>query len=119
MPGKFRVIRSGFSSLLLVFAVAVTGTAEPSTPPGRLTVAILWFADKTADPQMSHWRCAVSRLLVEQLAEAKAVRVLPTGAVDYAFRQLDVKKGSSLDAAQARKMGELIEAQRVVWGSYE
>ena len=119
MPARFRVIRSGFSALLLVFAVAVTGTAEPSTPPGRLTVAVFWFTDKTGDPQMSHWRCSVPGLLSQQLAEAKAIRVLPTGAVDHAFRQLAVKKGSSLDGGQARKMGELIEAQRVVWGGYE
>ncbi len=103
---------------LPVALVSATGTAQQSTPPGRLTVAVLWFADKTADPQMSHWRCAVSGLICEQLAEAKAIRVLPASAVDYAFRQLAVKKGSSLDAGQARKMGELIEAQRVVWGSY-
>ncbi len=119
MPARFRVIRPGTWALVLVLGAAVAGTALQSTPPGRLTVAVLWFADKTGDPQLSHWRCAVSRLLSEQLAEAKGVRVLPTGAVDYAFRQLGVTKGSSLDAAQARKMGELVEAQRVVWGSYE
>ena len=61
MPARFRVIRSGFSALLLVFAVAVTGTAEPSTPPGRLTVVVLWFEDKTGDSELSHWRCAVPR----------------------------------------------------------
>jgi len=119
MPARFRAIQSEVSALVLVFAIAVTGTAEPSTPPGRLTVAVLWFADKTGEPELSHWRCAVPSLLSQQLAEAKAIRVLPTGAVDYAFRQLVLKKGSSLDAGQARKMGELIEAQRVVWGSYE
>ncbi len=119
MRAKFRVIQSGVSALVLVFAIVVISTAQPSIPPGRLTVAVLGFADKTGEPGLSHWRYAVPGLLSEQLAEAKAVRILPTGAVDYAFRQLDVKKGSSLDTAQARKMGELIEAQRVVWGSYQ
>ncbi|HUV62547.1 MAG TPA: tetratricopeptide repeat protein [Sedimentisphaerales bacterium] len=119
MPARFRVIQSGVSALVLVLAAAVTGTAQQSTPPGRLTAAVLWFADKTGDPELSHWGCAVPGLLTQQLREGKAIRVLPTGAVDYAFRELGVKKGTSLDAAQARKMGELIEAQRVVWGSYE
>lgn len=119
MRSQSRVIQSGVLAVLLVFAAFGAGAAQPSTPPGRLTVAVLWLADKTADPQMSHWRCAASRLLVEQLAEAKAVRVLPSGAVDYAFRQLALKKGSSFDSGQARKMGELIEAQRVVWGNYD
>jgi len=119
MASRFRTIHSGVLALLLALAAAAPGTAQQSTPPGRLTVAVLWFADKTGDSQMCHWRCTVQGLLSHRLAEAKAVRVLPAGAVDYAFRQMAVKKGSSLDAAQARKMGELIEAQRVVWGSYE
>jgi pentatricopeptide repeat protein len=119
MASRFRTIHSGVLALLLALAAAAPGTAQQSTPPGRLTVAILWFADKTGDPQMSYWRCAVPGLLTGQLREAKAIRVLPTGAVDYAFRQLGVKKGSSFDVVQARKMGELTEAQRVVWGSYD
>ncbi|UCC96572.1 MAG: tetratricopeptide repeat protein [Phycisphaerales bacterium] len=110
-------IRSLGSALALVGVVI--GTPQQNMPPGRLTVAVLWFADKTGDPQMSHWRYTFPRLLSRHLAEARAIRVLPSGAVDYAFRQLGMKKDSSLDAEQARKMGELIEAQRVVWGNYD
>jgi pentatricopeptide repeat protein len=119
MSLKLKAIQSGVLALVLALAACAAGTAQPSTPPGRLTVAVLWFADRTGDPQMAHWRCTVSGLLKEQLTEAKAIRVLPAGAVDYAFRQMAVKKGSSLDTEQARKMGELIEAQRVVTGSYD
>ena len=94
-------------------------SVEPATPPGRLAVAVLWFEDRTADPQTSHWRYAVTGLLSAQLREAKAIRVRPAGAVDYAFRQLGLSKGDAVEPAQARKMGELIEAQRVIWGSYK
>jgi tetratricopeptide (TPR) repeat protein len=93
-------------------------TVKRATPPGRLTVAVLWFEDGTGDPQSAHWRYAVTGMLTRQLWHVKAIRVLPSGAVDYAFRELRIKKGEALDATRARKMGELIEAQRVVWGSY-
>jgi len=118
MAPRLRAVRWHVLALLALVA-AVAGAAERRTPPGRLTVVVLWFADKTSDPELGHWRCAVTGVLSEQLAEAKAVRVLPAGAVNYAFRQLGVKKGSSLDARQSQKMGELVEAQRVVWGSYQ
>jgi len=101
--------------------LASTGVAqrvEPATPPGRRVVAVLWFEDKTHDPQMAHWRYAVAGLLTAQLRQVKAIRLLPVGAVDYAFRQLEISKGDAVDSTQARTMGEFIEAQRVVWGSY-
>ncbi len=105
-------------AMVLVLVGAVMGTTEQGTPPGRLTVAVLWFEDRTGDLQAAHWYYAVTGMLTRQLWHAKAIRVLSPGAVNYAFRERGIDKGAALDANQARKMGELIEAQRVVWGSY-
>lgn len=76
MSPRLRAILSGVLALLAV-VVTATGAAQQSTPPGRLTVAVLWFADNTGDSQLSHWSGAFAGLLGEQLAEAKAIRVLP------------------------------------------
>ena len=57
----------------------------------------------------------IERLLTEELAEAKACRPVP--AV-FGYRQLKLKRGEAISAEQARKIGELIEARRVVWGAY-
>jgi tetratricopeptide (TPR) repeat protein len=92
--------------------------AAPPVPTTRLRVAVLTFADGTGDPQHAHWRYAIRGMLAHQLYAVKAVRVLPGTAVAYARRQRKVSPGARLDAALARKLGELIEAQRVVWGSY-
>jgi len=97
----------------------VTGditTAEPSArPPGRLVVSILWFEDKTGDPQTAHWRYAIKGMLSNQFRQTKAVRL--RGGVESARKRLEIAKGAALNADQARKMGEIIEAQRVIWGS--
>ena len=63
-------------------SAAAAESVERATPPGRLAVAVLWFEDRTADPQMSHWRYAVTGLLTGGLWEAKTIRVRPAGAVD-------------------------------------
>ncbi|MHC4477170.1 MAG: tetratricopeptide repeat protein [Planctomycetota bacterium] len=108
------------SAALLLAAGSICATATTATEPGktprRLAVATLWFEDKTGDPNAGHWRYAIERLLANQLREVKAIRLRP--GVEYARRELGISKGASLDPAQARKMGELIEAQRVIWGSY-
>ena len=115
---SFKITQLKIFAMVLVLVGAVMGTTEQGTPPGRLTVAVLWFEDRTGDLQAAHWYYAVTGMLTRQLWHAKAIRVLSPGAVNYAFRERGIDKGAALDAAQARKMGELIEAQRVVWGSY-
>ena len=110
-------LRRGAIWLVAAF-LAAGGTgraAEPSAAAPRLTLAILTFEDQTADPATAHWRYAIERLLAEQLQEAKALRRVPAA---FGYRQLKVKQSGPISAEQARKIGELIEARRVVWGSY-
>ena len=92
-------------------------SAEPSArPPGRLVVSILWFENKTGDPQVAHWRHAIKGILSSQFRSVKSVRL--RSSIESARKRLGIAKGTALDADQARKMGEIIEAQRVVWGSF-
>jgi tetratricopeptide (TPR) repeat protein/TolB-like protein len=102
-----------------VLAVSGAGIQVPEgyTPPGRVVVAVLWFENKTGDPQAEHWRYAIEGFLSEQLRGVKALRLRRIG-IDFAARQLGIAKGSAITRDEARKMGEIIEAQRVIWGSY-
>ena len=102
--------------LFLILATGATTPAQASNPPGRLRIAVLGFADQTGDPDAAHWPYAVERLLSSELGKIKAIKV--GSGLDYARRQLGVAKGDALMPEQAQKMGELIEAQRVVWGSF-
>ena len=97
-------------------AAVVTGpAAEAGAQAPCLTVAILTFEDQTADPEAAHWRYTLERMLADQLQKAKALRRVPAA---FGYRQIKVKQGGPISAEQARKIGELIEARRVVWGSY-
>jgi tetratricopeptide (TPR) repeat protein len=109
---------SGAAVLLAagLILAAATVAAESGEAPRRLTVAVLWFEDKTGDPNAGHWRHAIKGMVWNQLREVKAVRL--RGGVEYARRELGIATGNSLDASQARQIGELIEARRVIWGRY-
>ena len=105
--------------MLAVFLVASPSfAAETNRRFAPLTVALLMFEDSTQDRETAHWRHGMTRLLHDQLGEVKTVRMLSQGATDFAQRQVGVDPGEATTAAQARKMGELIEARRVVWGSH-
>jgi tetratricopeptide (TPR) repeat protein/TolB-like protein len=105
--------------LALVLLAGWTLHAADTVPPtNRLTVALLTFADKTGEPESAHWRYSLPRGVAAPLAEAKAIRIYPAEASEYGLRQLKLKAGEPIDATQARKIGEIIEARRVVWGDY-
>lgn len=114
---RSRTIQLAVLVMVLVPAGAVMATVQESTPPGRLRVAVLGFANETGNPEAAHWRCGIERLLSNELRKIKAIKL--AGGVEYAQRQLGIGKGDAITPEQARKMGELIEAQRVIWGSYK
>jgi tetratricopeptide (TPR) repeat protein len=112
----YRITRLRVWVLIFMLAGAAAATAQNNTPPGRLRVTILGFANDTGNPKEAHWRCGIERLLSGELKKIKAIKL--GSGVEYARRQLGIDRNSAIEQEQARKMGELIEAQRVVWGSY-
>ena len=122
-PSKDRVMRRAvyvfLFFLIIVQLIGVECVAPVShVSGGRLRIAVLNFGNGTGNPDLSHWQYAVRGLVHSQLAEVKSVRVLPPSAVDYGFRKLKIEAGEAIGIPQARKIGELIETRRVVWGSY-
>ncbi len=117
MHVRYRITRLRVWVLIFVLIGAAAASAQNNTPPGRLRVTILGFANDTGNPQEAHWRCGIERLLSGELKQIKAIKL--GGGVEYARRQLGIDRNSAIEQEQARKMGELIEAQRVVWGSYQ
>jgi tetratricopeptide (TPR) repeat protein len=90
---------------------------DTAAAPRRLSVALLWLEDRTADPNLAHWRYA-TRLLTKSLKRVKALHVLSDDAVRYALCQVGLRPGDAIDPNRARLIGGHIEAQRVVWGRY-
>lgn len=118
MISSFRITQLKVLAMVIAFIGAVTCMAEKSTQPVRPTVAVLWLTDETGDPEAEYWCYTVTNLLRSKLNEAKAVRILTSDAVGYAFEQFGISAGAAFELIQAQKMGEMIEAQRIVWGSY-
>jgi tetratricopeptide (TPR) repeat protein len=110
-----RLCRAAWLVAAFLVAGGTSPAAETGAPAPRLTVAILTFEDQNADPEAAHWRYTIERLLADELGEVNALRLVPA---KFGYRQLKVKQGGPISIEQARKIGELIEARRVVWGSY-
>jgi tetratricopeptide (TPR) repeat protein len=105
-------------ALFLLTYVAGLHAGEDKRQQERLTVAVLAFKDKTGDSQAAHWRHTLLGLIKEQIKEVKTLRLI-WDASEFGFRHLNLKPEQAPDPDHARRIGELIEARRVVWGSYQ
>jgi tetratricopeptide (TPR) repeat protein/TolB-like protein len=102
--------------LLLLFLSSPTPAATSSN---RLSVAVLGFENKTGESQSAHWGDTLQRLLSSQLTEVKSLSLVPTESHDYGYRQLKLKPSDPVDSEKARRIGEFIEARRVVRGGFQ
>ena len=112
-------------SLLLVYCFALRGRGadealppEPSAPEERTTVAVLPFRNETGDADQHHWQFGLAGLLRMTLYEMKSLNVLSRTDVECAMRAEGWKDGEAHTGEQARRIGERLEARRVLWGGY-
>jgi tetratricopeptide (TPR) repeat protein len=102
-------------------AVFVLGAALPAEDrPARLSAAVLWFEDAAApgSSEARHWSYWAGVSIARDLSAVKRLRVLDRHRIQCAFRKLGVKPGEAVLPPIARALGELLEARRVVWGSW-
>ncbi|MBM4030041.1 MAG: tetratricopeptide repeat protein, partial [Planctomycetes bacterium] len=103
--------------LVAVLLSSLPAQEETAGPVPRFTLAVPGFENRTGDPDLAHWSHGAA-LLRGSLREVQAVRVLSEGATRYALGQVGLRAGDPIDPNTARRMGESIEAQRVLWGYY-
>lgn len=87
-------------------------------PESRITIAVLPLEDQTKDAHEAHWRHSLSRMITLPMEPVQQVRIYVADAMEYGLRRCQIEAGSPIRAEQARTIGEIIEARRVVWGHY-
>ena len=85
----------------------------------RLTVALFAPTNLTGDTNFNHWHSSVPVFLRHLLSSMKSIRILPSSSLEFAYKKMGLDADQSLSLDQVRKIGELIEARRCVWGRYE
>ena len=102
----------------LPLALALICLPAGALAASRLTVAVLTFQNATGDTNLDHWAIAIPKLIEGELDTVKSVYLIDNTSADYAYKKLDLNSEKRLTADQARSLGEVMEARRVVWGSY-
>jgi tetratricopeptide (TPR) repeat protein/TolB-like protein len=97
---------------------ALLALLQARFPSNRITVAMVPLENATGDSSLESRRFAIGSVLGPQLARVKALRLLPQTSLKYGLAQLHKNSGDPMDVGEAARLGEMIEARRVIWGSY-
>ncbi|HZQ47562.1 MAG TPA: tetratricopeptide repeat protein, partial [Verrucomicrobiae bacterium] len=109
--------------IIACLASATAASCQTNTAllqANRIPVAVLSLENASGNEDLDHWGYSIRRILDEQLSKVKAIRMVNDRVVRYALRQNKITNETvhPIMPDKARQMGEIIEARRVVWGSY-
>jgi len=99
-------------------AVGMFGLAA-LRPVAADTAAVLPFLNKTADTQNLDW---IGESVAETVREAlgiTGVMTLGRNEMQEAYRRLSLRQGIPLTGASVMKIGETLDAESIVYGSFE
>src|SRR5262245_45737313 len=109
--------------LISVFLVSALGSssandANDAAADHLISLAIVTFENETNDKQSSHWRHGIRSWLSGELGQAPGIRVLDRSVIEHALRELGLREESIEDPTQARRLGGIVGANRIVVGWY-
>jgi tetratricopeptide (TPR) repeat protein len=84
----------------------------------RVSVGLLLPTNSSADTNSSRWEHLIPHIVSSALREISAVRLVPETSIDFAYNELKLKPGQTLDDTQMKRLGETAEAAWVVWIDY-
>jgi len=104
---------------LVILARADNAKNENVQFSSRISVGILSFESSSDDTDSVKWNELLIPILESKLEKVKSVRVLPRSSIKFAFRDIPEGMLKTMTSSDYQKIGKLIEAHRVVWGSYQ
>jgi tetratricopeptide (TPR) repeat protein len=100
------------------FIYCTSFTANGQDLQSRISIAILPLEDQTKAVRHAHWRHSLSNMIAKPLEQIKQVRICDPEAAEYGLRRCKLSAGDAINAEQAKNIGEIIEARRVISGHF-
>jgi tetratricopeptide (TPR) repeat protein len=104
--------------LAISLLVCCLGFPALGDASGRITFVALPPVDESGTTNTAHWQQTIAVILRARLAQVKTVRAIPQSSISFALRETKLDFRNALNTYQARNIGEVAEAQWVIWGSY-
>ncbi|MHB8523080.1 MAG: tetratricopeptide repeat protein [Limisphaerales bacterium] len=98
--------------------VILSVLSEAASAREDLSMVVLPPYNASSLTNLDHWALTLSVLVETELRCVKQLRVVPASSRRYAFSVRGINSQTLLKEREARNLGRVMEAQRVIWGSY-
>ncbi len=114
---------AGYSQLRSREEIPATTPAPTAVPAAaaartRPTIAVLFFQNMTADPELDWLRSGITDMLVTDLAQSPEIEVLSTGRLHQILKRMDALEPPVLSFDLIQGIGAQAAVDAVVRGSY-
>jgi TolB-like protein len=101
-------------------AILLTLLCGPLAQAGdqRPTVAVLYFEYSGKDPQMGVLRKGLAQMLISDLSNVDAVRLVERDRLEEVLAELKLAQSGKIDPQSAARVGKLLGARYMVLGGY-
>jgi serine/threonine protein kinase/tetratricopeptide (TPR) repeat protein len=98
--------------------VQTEGQESSDTGPGKPTVAVLYFDNLTGDPEQDWLRTGLTDMLVTDLSQITAIKMVGTDRIYSILKDLDMLEDPVTSAEVVRQVADQAGAQTVLLGSF-
>ncbi len=117
-----KLVVPGVSVLAIVAATIVILSVTPGRetvlpPPGKPSLAILYFENMSGDPSLDIWRTGLTELLITKLAQSRFIRVLDANSLYGILNGLKLTEGHKYTNDDLIRVAEEADADFTLTGS--
>ncbi len=115
MSRGLEIVRRCLPFAALALALAVPGARAAAAPP---TVAVLYFDYDGADEELFVLRKGLADLIGSQIVAVETIQVVERQRLQEVLAELDLQQTRRMDPASGARVGKLLGARYLVFGSY-
>jgi len=87
-------------------------------PPGKPSLAVMYFKNNTGDEKLDHWRAAISDLLITDLSQSKYIKVLSADQLFAILSEMNQADAKSYTSKVLKDVAARGGVKDVLVGSY-
>ncbi|MCX6578515.1 MAG: protein kinase, partial [Candidatus Aminicenantes bacterium] len=105
------------ASAVIVWRVLPKKRMAPP-PPGKPSLAVMYFKNNTGDEKLDHWRAAISDLLITDLSQSRYIKVLSSDQLFNILGEMNQADAKSYTSKVLKEVAARGGVKDVLVGSY-
>jgi tetratricopeptide (TPR) repeat protein/predicted Ser/Thr protein kinase len=93
-------------AVIIIWQLLPKGEVTPLAPPGKPSLAVMYFENNTGDTSLDHWRSALPEWLITDLAQSKYIKVLSGDRLLNTLKKLDLLEAKKYDSADLKAVAK-------------